>query len=89
MGEQQTYAVYFHAGALEALGDAIKPYLTASPHGEHVLCQEIDTGGSFCEMTIESKTADGKALVTEIMVPNGMIRLIVSVDPDGGVFGFA
>ena len=89
MGEQQTYAVYLHPGALEALGDVMKPYLTPGPHGEHVLCQEIDTGGAFCEMTIESRTADGKALVTEVMVPNSMIKLIVSVDPDGGVFGFA
>jgi hypothetical protein len=89
MGEQQTYAVYLHPGAIEALGDIIKPYLTLAPAGAHVLCQEIDTGGTFCEMTIETRTAEGKALVTELMIPNSMIRMIVSTDPDGGVFGFA
>jgi hypothetical protein len=89
MGEQQVYAVYFHPNALEVLGEVIKPYLTLGPHGEHVLCQEIDTGGAFCEMTIEARTGEGKPVVTELMVPNAMIRLIVTSDPEGGVFGFA
>ena len=52
MPEHFTYAVYFHPQALDALGAAIKPYLTESPEGPHILCNEIDTSGAFCEMTL-------------------------------------
>ena len=45
MNASEGYAVYFFPQALEALGDAIKPYLREGPGGEHVLCHEIDTGG--------------------------------------------
>ena len=39
------YAVFFFPQALEALGDAIKPYLVEGQGGLHVLCREIDTAG--------------------------------------------
>ena len=46
------YAVFFFPQALEALGEAIKPYLTSQPDGPHIFCREIDTGGAFTEMTL-------------------------------------
>jgi hypothetical protein len=59
MNESEGYVVYFFPQALEALGDAIKPYLREGPGGEHVLCHEVDTAGSLIEMTIEANTPDG------------------------------
>ena len=87
MNGSEGYAVFFFPPALEALGEAIKPYLTDGPAGAHVLCKEIDTAGSLVEMTIEVQAADGKASVVELMVPGSMVRMIVSAHGDDR-FGF-
>lgn len=81
------YAVFFFPPALEALGDAIKPYLKDSPAGLHVLCNEIDTGGALLEMTIQGVTGDGNTVVLDLMVPTSMVRMIVSSQSDAS-FGF-
>ncbi|HSD16500.1 MAG TPA: hypothetical protein VLC71_04455 [Thermomonas sp.] len=87
MNESAGYAVFFFAPALEALGDAIKPYLQDGPAGPHVPCREVDTGGAFIEMTLEGRTADGRAIALELMVPGNMVRMIVSAHSDEE-FGF-
>ena len=80
------YAVFFFPQALEALGEAIKPYLMPGPE-PWVLCNEIDTGGALIEMTLQGQNKDGKPVQIELMVPSGMVRMIVSAHSDG-VFGF-
>ena len=87
MNESNGYAVFFFPQALEALGEAIKPYLQDSPAGEHVLCNEIDTGGALIEMTLRGRTSEGKDLALELMVPSSMVRMVVSTHSDG-MFGF-
>ena len=87
MNESSGYAVFFFPQALEALGDAIKPYLQDSPAGPHLVCKEIDTGGALLEMTLEGMTSDGRAVQLELMVPGSMVRMIVSSQSDGS-FGF-
>jgi hypothetical protein len=87
MNDANGYAVFFFPQALEALGDAVKPYLQGGKAGEHVLCNEIDTSGSLIEMTMRGTTSDGKSLVLELMVPVSMVRMIVSSQSDG-MFGF-
>ena len=47
MNEWSGYAVFFFPPALEALGDAVKPYLQEGPAGPFVQCREVDTGGAF------------------------------------------
>lgn len=81
------YAVFFFPQALEALGEAIKPYLQEGPAGPHVVCNGIDTGGSLIEMTLKGTTNDGQQVDLELMVPSGMVRMIVSAHSDE-VFGF-
>ena len=87
MNETVGYAVFFFAPALEALGDAVKPYLQEGPAGVHVPCREVDTGGAFIEMTLEGRDAEGRAVELELMVPSAMVRMIVSVRSDEE-FGF-
>ena len=87
MNESAGYAVFFFPPALEALGDAIKPYLQDGPAGPHVPCREVDTGGAFIEMTLEGRTVDGRAIALELMVPGNMVRMIVSAHSDEE-FGF-
>lgn len=87
MNDANGYAVFFFPQALEALGDAIKPYLQGGKAGEHVLCNEIDTSGSLIEMTMRGTTNEGKTMVMELMVPVSMVRMIVSSQSDG-MFGF-
>jgi hypothetical protein len=89
MGEPQVYAVFLYPQALEALGEAIKPYLADGPQGPHIVCAEIDTGGAFCELTLLGKNSEGKNIELELMVPTAMVRLIVSLQNEGGGFGFA
>lgn len=87
MNESDGYAVFFFPPALEALGDAIKPYLVDGPAGPHVPCREVDTAGAFIELTLEGRTAEGRDVAMELMVPGNMVRMIVSARSDGA-FGF-
>ena len=87
MDDKKGYAVFFFPQALEALGDAIKPYLVEGVGGTHLLCREIDTGGALIEMTLDGMGADGDAVELEIMVPSSMVRMIVSVRGEEA-FGF-
>ena len=89
MGEAQVYAVFLFPQAIEVLGEAIKPYLTDGPQGPHIVSAEIDTGGAFCELTLQGKNSDGKNIELELMLPASMIRLIVSLHGEDGSFGFA
>ena len=87
MNGKNGYAVFFFPQALEALGEAIKPYLQDGPAGPHLVCQEIDTGGALIEMTLEGVTTEGRSVLLELMLPGSMVRMIVSSQSDGG-FGF-
>jgi len=87
MNEANGFAVFFFPQALEALGEAIKPYLQEGPAGEHVVCNEIDTSGSLVEMTMRGTAKDGQTVALELMVPTSMVRMIVSSQSDGS-FGF-
>ena len=88
MNDAAGYAVFFFPPALEALGDAIKPYLQDGPAGMHVPCREIDTGGTFIEMTLQGRTNDGHDIALQLMVPGAMVRMIVSArsDPEFGFY---
>jgi hypothetical protein len=88
MNDGNGFAVFFFPQALEALGEAISPYLQEGSAGPHVLCNAIDTSGSLIEMTMRGSTADGKVVALELMVPVSMVRMIVSTQSDE-VFGFS
>ncbi|MDQ3494947.1 MAG: hypothetical protein M3485_05315, partial [Pseudomonadota bacterium] len=81
------YAIFFFPTALEALGKAIEPYLQDGAAGSHVLCREINTGGSLIGLTMDGKTPDGQPLDLELMLPTSMVRMIVSARGDQ-TFGF-
>jgi hypothetical protein len=87
MNEVKGYAVFFRPEAVEALGDALKPYLSESPRGIHLQCEEIDTSGAFVEMLIKRANREGNWTEVELMIPAGAIRMIVSCQSDG-TFGF-
>ena len=87
MNGKNGYAVFFFPQALEALGEAIKPYLQDGPAGPHLVCREIDTGGALIEMTLEGVTTEGRSVQLELMLPGSMVRMIVSSQSDGD-FGF-
>lgn len=83
----QGYAVFLYPQALEILGEAIRPYLHDGPHGPHVLCSAIDTGGALIDMTLHGRGDDGHDVEIELMIPTGMVRMIVSARSDAA-FGF-
>lgn len=87
MTEKSMVAVFLHVQALEALGAAIKPYLSEGPAGPHLLCREVEAGGALIEVSMEGRDKDGNAVELELMIPTGFIRLVVSVRSDGD-FGF-
>ena len=78
MNDNSGYAVFFFPNALEALGEAIKPYLQDGPLGAHIPCREVDTSGAFVELTVEGQTAQGQKVALDLMVPGSMVRMIVS-----------
>lgn len=87
MEDKDGYVVYFFPPALEALGEAIKPFLLEGPTGEHVLCRRIDTAGSLIGMHLYGRNAAGVVVQVELMVPSNMVRMIVSARSDEA-FGF-
>ena len=87
MSDFNGYAVFFFPNAIEALGEAIKPYLQESPGGPHILCRDIDVGGALAQLTLEGRTTDGREIDLELMFPTNMVRMIVSARSDPA-FGF-
>jgi len=87
MNEVKGYAVFFRPEAVDALGEALKPYLSESPRGAYLQCEEIDTSGAFVEMLIKRANREGNWTEVELMIPAGAIRMIVSCQSDGS-FGF-
>ena len=87
MTEPARYAVYLFPSALESFGDAVKPYLTDGPFGEHVRCTRIDTGGALFQMFVSALGPGSKEVEYEIMIPIGMVRLVLSAH-DEQEFGF-
>lgn len=79
MAEPTNYAVFLFPQALEAIGEAIKPYLRDTPAGPHIVCCEIDSTGPLFGMTLAGKGAQGERLELEIMVPVSMVRLVMSM----------
>jgi hypothetical protein len=88
MNDTDGYVVFLFDQALEALGDAIKPYLREGPGGPHLLCNEVDTAGSLIELTIQATTQEGHAFSLELMFPQNMVKMIVSARSDAS-FGFS
>lgn len=82
------YAVYLHDTAIEALGEAIKPFLSQGPFGPHFVCTEFDTGGPLCEMNVATTTSEGVKQTTQVMFPVAMIRLVLSLGGLADGFGF-
>ena len=87
MDDKTGFAVFFFPQALEALGDAIKPYLMEGPAGPHLVCREVDTAGGLIEFTVDAQTTAGEAVQLEIMLPANMVRMIISARSDE-TFGF-
>lgn len=87
MPEQPGYAVFLHDNALETLGECVAPYLCDGPHGKHLVCREVDTAGSFVEMTLLGCDREGRDVDLEFIVPTGMVKLIVSARAEAQ-FGF-
>ena len=81
------YAVFLFDAAIEALGEALKPYLQDGPGGPHIACRLVDTGGAFVEMTLPAPAGAGGDAETELMIPLQMVRMIVSMRSDEA-FGF-
>ena len=81
------FAVFLFEQAVEALGEAIRPYLQDGPAGPHIACQAVDTGGAFVEMTVDVRREDGTDAQVELMVPMQMVRMVVSIRSDEA-FGF-
>jgi hypothetical protein len=88
MSDTTQYAVFLFPQAIEALGAAIKPYLTEMDVvGPYIVCLEIDASGAFFELTVPGRNAEGKDVEAELMLPNAFVRLVVSVHNDQP-FGF-
>jgi hypothetical protein len=81
------FAVFLFPQAIEVLGEAIKPYLTDSPMGQHVVCSAVDASGGFFQLTVPGCDQGGNEIAAELMVPNAMIKLVASMH-DEHAFGF-
>ncbi|MDO5506085.1 MAG: hypothetical protein Q4F49_07335 [Pseudoxanthomonas suwonensis] len=87
MAETGGYAVFLFPQAIEALGDAIRPFLSDSPMGAHIACRDVDTGGALMQLGVLAQGSDGGEQRMTLMLPASMVRLVVSraADPK---FGF-
>jgi hypothetical protein len=79
MSEATNYAVFLFPSAIEALGEAVKPYLRDGPGGPHIVCAEIDSSGPLFGMTLSGKGPAGRVLELDIMLPVAMIKLVMSI----------
>lgn len=87
MSDARVHVVFLFPAAIEALGEAIKPYLSEGPFGRHILCHEVDSGGAFFQMTIQGTTGDGRSVALQLMLPSNMVQMVISTQGDSS-FGF-
>lgn len=87
MSDSRMHVVFLFPAAIDALGEAIKPYLSEGPFGRHILCHEIDSGGAFFQMTIQGSTSDGRSVELQLMLPANMVQMVISTQGDSA-FGF-
>lgn len=87
MNGRTGYAVFLFPQAIEALGDAVKPFLQEGPAGVHVACDEIDTSGPLVMMTMQGRNPVGEPVEMKLMVPVSMVRMVASIQADAR-FGF-
>ncbi|MBS0569226.1 MAG: hypothetical protein JSS28_01340 [Proteobacteria bacterium] len=87
MTDAKSYAVFLFPQALEALGEAVQPYLSDAPAGRHFVCASIDASGAYFEMTLQGADAKGQPAELELRIPHAMVRLIMSLHDDHP-FGF-
>lgn len=88
MNDTTSFAVFLFPQAIETLGPVIKPYLTDVPAvGPHIVCSEVDPAGPFFTLTVQGRSADGRAVEAELLVPHAFIKLVVSLHSEHG-FGF-
>jgi hypothetical protein len=87
MTDIASYAVFLFPQAQEALGEAIKPYLSDAPAGQHFVCASIDSSGPFFQMVLQGTNAEGQQSQLELMIPHAMVKLIMSLH-NGHSFGF-
>jgi hypothetical protein len=79
MTDPINYAVFLFPQAMEALGDAIKPYLHDGAGGAHIVCSEVDASGPLFGMTLVGAGPNKERLELEIMLPVSMIKLVMSM----------
>ncbi len=87
MSERNLYAVFLFPQALDALGEAVKPYFVDGAGGPRLVCTDVDASGSLFQMSIPAKKKDGTAIHIELMVPHAMVKFVMSLHGDHE-FGF-
>lgn len=86
-GERPVYAVLLFPQAVEALGDAIAPYLRTERFGPHLVGKRISSTGPYFELAFDGQSPDGRPVEIQMMLPHGFIRMVFSVQGEGR-FGF-
>jgi hypothetical protein len=86
MSDTQLYAVFLFPQAVEAAGEVLKPHLREGPAGTHIVCRQVDTGGTWFQMLIPGQAPNGHEVELEVMIPHGYVRVVMSVrdDPEIG-----
>jgi len=79
MTDPMNYAVFLFPQAIEALGEAIKPYLRDGSGGAHIVCAEVDASGPLFGMTLVGTGPEKERLELEIMLPVSMVKLVMSM----------
>ncbi|MBK8725895.1 MAG: hypothetical protein IPL96_07510 [Holophagaceae bacterium] len=83
MPHKQTYAVLLFKEALEALGEAIKPFLRSGQFGDFIPCQSVDTNGPLCTLVVDTRSEGSTDMTVELQIPYPMIKLIVGSEVEG------
>lgn len=78
MSEAGGYAVFLFPAAIEALGEAITPFLVDSPMGPHIPCRDLDAGGALMQLGVLTQGHDGHQQRMTLMLPSSMVRLVLS-----------
>jgi hypothetical protein len=83
MPNKHTYAVLLFKEAIEALGEAIKPFLRSGQFGDFIPCQSVETHGPLCTLVIDTRSEGATDLTVELQIPYPMIKLIVGTESEG------
>lgn len=87
--ETSACGILLRDGALEILGDIMRPHVKDGSFGKYICCSQAVQDGNFMEMTFDPEQTDGSVRDRMVVsIPIELIKVLVKSATKTGTIGF-